>query len=746
MQRKMFALFAVGAALSLALAGCGSNRDSSGSATSGGTELGTDPVSGLAYVGADKCIECHEGFSWSADEVAGFLAGKHVIHSDHIDAASGDCLQCHDPIGDGVLIEGYIDSANVPAAGLAAVTCENCHGAGGEHFGVGPIPNASPSYDACGQCHNSAMDHNRYHPEGDNILEDYVASPHADADGRNEAICVKCHNDEGARMYKAVNSPEGLAVTLPIEGTTHAIQCRTCHDPHVANQLLKGEVTEGHGASEHVVQSSEYATCTNCHQAHDAQIDTLLGVTQLAGSSSTDGASGDLIYHASRYQRVISSSHYDDPETSYANGNAKIEGYTMDPTNERVCRDCHNVHAADTTINKSWAKSGHAGGILEAKEAANADSHTFDGVIVYREAGATDETSNGGFTHYDWDAGNRQDCQMCHTTTGFVNYVADPASYDAANNDFSHLVGWTKDDLGAVTSSGQNELLYCWGCHANNSGALRVQGAVTAPYTYGGVDVVLPESGSSNTCNVCHAGRGNNEIVSTSSRFAGHHAPAAATLYSELTHVGAEFAGLDYSNKVYFAHDSLGADGAGPCVACHMDGDDTNHEFAVVEKDETGVITDIVATNCVGCHDGEHALFLSSSQIGETYNLWNGTALVPTVVTQAHVDQATAELEHESEGYQEAGDILLALLANTITNYSGALIDHNSAVENDLRAFQNSKLTSDEKGGFAHNRYYVKRLIFDSIDYLEDGTLHGTIADYSASYPAGAAWLGTERP
>ena len=239
-MRKQWLVFIVMLLASVALWGCGSSRDSSGITTSSDTDFGSDPVSGQAFVGASTCIGCHEDFSWSTDAVANYLAGKHVIHSDHINAASESvCLTCHDPIGDGGTLESLIDAANVPAEGLAAVGCENCHGAGGQHYGVGPIPKARPAADTCGQCHDDQWDtipeaasHINYHPEGNAIFTDYSASPHAASGDRNEPKCVKCHTDEGGRTYKDVETATALEAALPVEGTASAIQCRTCHDPH----------------------------------------------------------------------------------------------------------------------------------------------------------------------------------------------------------------------------------------------------------------------------------------------------------------------------------------------------------------------------------------------------------------------------------------------------------------------------------------------------------------------------------
>jgi hypothetical protein len=765
--KQWLSLFAVLSSI-LLLAACGSNSGSGGdqSAAPAADDKGSDPTTGIEYAGTDKCIGCHDDISWSADIVDAYLMGKHVIHSDHITAADevDGCLDCHDPIGDGAALEALIDPANVPTEGLAAVGCETCHGAGGDHYGVGPMPNARPEADACAQCHDELPEsHLTHHPEANFIASDYFTSGHSGADGRNEAICVKCHNDEGARKYKDVTTWEGLAATLPIEGATHAIQCRTCHDPHHAGKLLVPGQDSGY--PDHImVESTEYATCTNCHQGSDAQLVSLEGKTyaqweaeMLALDGSSDRAEGDLIYHAARYERVISSTHYDNPLTDYNSSHldgsdptyapSKIEGYVVRAANDHACRDCHNVHAANTEINQQWARSGHGGELLTVKEAVDADGHSITGAVDIRLAGATDDTA-AGWNHYDWDAGNHQSCQKCHTSTGFVTYAADPENYAPANNDFSHLEGWSMDEAGNVTSSGQNEMLYCWGCHSDNSGALRVEEAVTADYTLGGSPVVFPDSGDSNTCYVCHAGRGNNETASTSSRFAGHHAPAAATLFSELTNVAYEYPGQDYTNVPYFEHDSLGSEGDGPCVACHMNGEKDDHTFAVVNKDSAGTITSIRAENCVTCHDGEHALFVAESQIGETHDLWNGTDSVPTEVTQAHVDTATAELEHEAEGYQEAGQLLNDLInnANGLRNYTGAVIDQNNGLEEDRGAFQNAKLTSDEPGGYAHNRYYVKKAIFDAIDWAEDGSIDGTINNYSANYPRAIGWLGTERP
>lgn len=119
-----------------------------------------------------------------------------------------------------------------------------------------------------------------------------------------------------------------------------------------------------------------------------------------------------------------------------------------------------------------------------------------------------------------------------------------------------------------------------------------------------------------------------------------------------------------------------------------------------------------------------------------------------------------AKIEEEKAGYVNAGALLAEYIGNTIINYKGAAITgtvQTPDVPNDRAAWYNFKLfPNEEKGAFVHNRFYTKRLIFDSIDWLQDGALNGTIdpANISATtYATATAWLdgntataGIERP
>jgi hypothetical protein len=774
--------------------GCGSSSGTGGDSTSGPPEFGTDPVSGKAYVGSSECIGCHEGFSWSAAVVASFLEGKHVVHSMNIDAETdSDCLLCHDPIGDSFTLEDFIDPGDVPADGLAAIGCENCHGGGGDHFGIGPVPYPRPDPAICGQCHDALPqdEHLFFHPEGNNIFTNYQASRHATARIRDEAVCSKCHTDEGGKLYKDVMTREAVdTVVLSVENAT-AVQCRTCHNPH---NVGKGEGTlllgEGEDDDTGRDLSALYNTCITCHMKEFLPID-------------------EIPHHEDRYFRIIADTHYDNPKIFDTD---TIEGYVLDSSNEHICLDCHDVHNVKeiknsdenggeptTTIQDQWAKSGHAGriGIVKLEAADTGRPGTWNRTVAQtraiRRAGVTDDTGPA-WVFYPWTTDERTACVQCHTATGSAAYLDylkagyspvnfDPTAITVPDNQgqtyslydgegkFPYIImdrEWDDVEEEWVYSKLQKELLYCWGCHSNNAGGLRNPGATTLSYTVDGVNPTVKDLGKTNVCVSCHAGRGNMDSL-LDGRAANpgntnpapdpdegktatqtHYFNAVATIYQAQLRPGYEYPGRDYSDPVAdppYQHNDIGLNndtpetGSGPCSGCHMSSDEA-HTFAVVEKNEGGEIIGVpteAACNVVECHTQPYEV---------TVGLLNA----------------------EAEGFHEALDILNTLFlkekdfgfdptypyffndTNNNDVIDGAEANFGNRINTSLEwgnegilgAAHNYNYLYHEPGAYAHNRYYAKRLIFDSIDWVDDGTLDGTI-DINVNvdgYRKAATWFG----
>ena len=694
-------------------------------------------------------------------------------------AAVGDrtCVQCHsatkEALTDQTIVAQYQNSS---PHNTAALGCEACHGNGGQHQGKGPIEYPAPDAARCTSCHDGTT------APITNAATKFSDSLHANMTIEEGNACRRCHSHEGALLgniggltgIKDVMDNLANQGAVPYTSTYSVFQCSTCHEHGGGLRTVMARNTAAGTATTAPMgdlvnwnpdknqMPGQFDLCTSCHTMYDYTGNTLLASGTVADTTTGKPATGKVGHHETSWYRVIATTHYDNTATGSsggvvpATGNV-VEGYVLRTKTANPCFDCHG-HEARTNTNQvqaaiiagtstagkdtiytDWAQSGHAGYLLKAKIAAvtglsgaaavdsamvsgtgSADSNT---VVVAGSLVRQVYASAWGANH-QWsttlDATSAPVsglCQKCHTATGFSNYfdstVPGKAAYDYTNNDFSHLSGWKKATATAATTpSNQAEVLYCWACHSNaGAGVLRNSGQAaitTSEYTYGGAPVVFPNSGKSNACIVCHSGRGNVDTMTTgarSSRFVGHHAPAAGILFNTITHMGYEFAGKDYTNSSHFAHDKIDLTGSGPCASCHMG--DKNHKFSILSDDGTAIRSQAV---CDTCHSGTHVM---------------------TVTT----------IEEEKAGCADAAKLATAYVKNTLTNYRGAAIAYATATVDDYGALQNSLILSSEAGAFAHNRNYIKRLLFDAIDWLDNGVLNGTITINATAYPDAATWF-----
>jgi hypothetical protein len=703
------------------------------------------------------------------------------------------CATCHDQLGDGQKISTIfalfgpgIGEVNRPVVG-----CESCHGAGGNHFGLGPIPYPKPDPSRCGQCHTDAFpdDHLVFHPEADRIYEDYLASPHSRSiaeptrvDGSTTDVtaqCSRCHTDEGVKLYvpgvPGTASHDDITAFFgdkakPDVKNASAVGCRTCHDVHHQGKALLAGATTGPPA-----HSEEFNTCTTCHQLLKSD-ETLRD----DGYHAPYDKSGATVNRFSSAEEIIADTHYDDPSTP------DIEGYIVNPagshsgasgnTNQGACTDCHNPHQADATINRQWARSAHGGFILDVKEAAT-NAYT----------AAVTETDAVAWVHYDFKSHPSRDaCQRCHTSTGFRNFANSPTTYNPANNVY-------------VAASNQKEMLYCWACHISNKGDLRNPGEFVPPdYRIGTADVsngsatvtgtgtswssgntpvgsLFQAAGDSATyivqsvdsttqvtlttpyggataagvayrmtpylfpsgreiagisgsfvCVSCHSGRETGEyiksypgsIATNFGSFNSHYLAAGGVLFRT---IGYEYSGLGYSNPANFAHDTIGVTAAGtgangPCVGCHMKNAES-HLFLPTTRDETtDEITAITSgAVCETCHGASPAL----------------PAVTPTDLNnlEAQYDAALEALQGtlNTKGICWTSAYPYFNVYDTNTNACSASSYTAWADKDTLGAAFNMNMLEHMPMAFVHNSLYTRRLIFDSIDWLDSGTLDGDV-------------------
>lgn len=746
------------------LNGCGSSN-----------KEGSASLSDEATVGDTVCIQCHGGRNF--DSVTG---------EDKVVEYQRSSPHLGDPGG-----------------------CEACHGGGAQHNGVGPIPYPSPDIARCQHCHDGktapiTTAQNYSTSQHTNLA--HQSSVCIRCHTNEGALLSNIAGLTGANNTPASGSYAGQSfynrnIGLVSWGYAYtAINCKTCHEhgagirsvyalySTAAGRDTGKTVWNPSGAASGSVtgdrqtdnKNNQFNLCTSCHNMYDYNGTNVLYSGTAASGTQTAG------HHETSWYRLIASTHKEKGMTKvilpYANmssaadgTNTRITGYVIrkvaptgaataadktktyytDPSYSGPCFDCHGHEAKTTgaanptsasaavTIYTDWAQSAHAGKILSAKKVSNgamASSATTDKAMQ----SYSDDTFMGGTSawgHYNWDStlkpdandstkyvDDRGSCQKCHTATGFSNFANNPTTYDSTRNDFNHLMDWKQVAATATAVGGskrQNEVLYCWGCHSNaGSGTLRNPGAVTADYTYNSVAVVFPDVAKSNVCVVCHGGRGNTQTA-RSSRFEGHHGTTAGMLFASVSHIGSEFTGKDYTPPSFFEHDKINASTSGPCASCHMQAGSAKHTFSVVSTSSVdGTIAKIRSQAiCDSCHTGTYAM-------------------------------TPAILNEEKDGFTEATDLLTAYLANTEVNYYNVNITTTASTSTGLAgltnaqysAFQNAKLPADSPGAWAHNRYYAKRLIFDSLDCMQHGdTLTGSITLTSTqltAYPNAATWLG----
>ncbi len=98
------------------------------------------------------------------------------------------CVTCHSQSVETLTGYAIVTNYRNSVHNLNSTGCQDCHGAGGQHNGVGPIPYPRPNNQQCQGCHDT-----------DKLVTNYASSKHLGAateDG--EKRCNRCHTHKGA--------------------------------------------------------------------------------------------------------------------------------------------------------------------------------------------------------------------------------------------------------------------------------------------------------------------------------------------------------------------------------------------------------------------------------------------------------------------------------------------------------------------------------------------------------------------
>lgn len=689
------------------------------------------------------------------------------------------CAQCHSASVETLSGDNIYANYQASVHALNSVGCQDCHGGGAEHNGVGPIPYPKPNHEQCRTCHDNTTITN--YP----LVTDYVASKHFGVVIEEAQTCNRCHTHQGAVLGAkfgftgdgdalAAGELAGIAPGDLSAGTGEPIKCNTCHVTHKPQQLRvdptwKPSTVVGAATD---TGNPQYKLCTQCHTYINPA-----GV--LAGSGSATSGTVKVGHHETSWYRAIATTHYD------AHAGGTISGYGVRTTGDNPCFDCHghesmtNTNSGSATVYTDWGQSGHALGLLTAKKAAatanpvNTSLPRTDPVRVAQGIAQVDAVMAATVPAGPFGGHNTGTCARCHNTEGFA---------------------YTMDNLATIpdplaTAAG---VLKCNGCHTNpGNGTLRtLKGAKaatnyttdlgwdpTAYFTATGSGYTLnyskkayPDVAASNLCIQCHDSRQNDPGAITDATTAytrTHYMQAAATMYVKMgflnlsTGAASGTSSDTYRNSlksdqdgglVTSTHRILGtpamvgnhgitaADTAllsnGPCVACHFTG---SHSLAIDQKAIDAV--------CIKCHDSEgghsiatvadfnqyfiepqSAAYQAALQLAiDLFNSKNtGVTITPESTGSTYVRPYITGTTTEATATNLAanpnpgGPTTWLAVANAYSGYAGKRTKLLGAIGNII-------LFKNDPGGYAHARTYSRRLLYDTIDFLDDGVLNMSV-------------------
>jgi len=495
----------------------------------------------------------------------------------------------------------------------------------------------------------------------------------------------------GSDKKKGEADPTASAVRIDNSNCTSACHAGTVSS--VASALTGASIPTDWAASRHATTGA--ADCQDCH-----------------GGGSLHWGLGPIPIpdpDASLTCTAVCHANMPPPHTNSITAGANYPASFINSQNIGQCGICHNPHNPTTLmpINVQWASTGK--GDVNAAPWAN------------REFKTSGHNGNPAVS-------TASDCVRCHTTTGFINYIS---------SNFANVRAW------GVATDKTKETLQCNACHDQtyNFASQRSLGAATAYYNYSSrntkkllVNRVYPDIGKSNLCVICHVGRENGETLAavaalpasgvqfvnyTSQAFINsHYLTGGATVFGVSAYA---FPTQAYAGPSTHAGAEAPAAGTqGPCVSCHMQrtvdiaGVTTGLQPSHLFRPEF-----IPAGFCAGCHsvvEPNDTAEVAAFQAG-----YDSALLALKVILKENSFRQMFWQSRNPYFFTSASATAPSLVK--WHSLVSPVIDVNESGQRNLGAAFNYNLFAHDPGGFAHNATYVKQVVFDSIDWLDDNVL-----------------------
>ncbi len=580
-KKSSFIMLFCALSLTALLSGCGSsNKEGNASTTA---------LDSVAKVDEALCAQCH-GSSYNAQ--SGMPIYSEYVQSKHFINSTGN-----------------------------VVGCQDCHGGGAQHNGVGPMPYPNP--DAAGKCFVC------HKPE---FLGQFNTN-------KVPTAIQKAHfyNITGAGVHDA------MYVTKNFENG-----CTACHEPH--NPLLgkgaaerKAWAGSGHGlVSNAPFADEDFKTSTACIRCH-----TSTGYVNFLKSGWTTAF----------------------PATSWATpGDNGREVLT--------CRTCHNNDSFSVRATTAFTipyNSGKSPKVLPNISKSNLCVACHSGRENEDSIESVTDFSNASFKNSHYKAG----AALMYMSAGFRNFTTQST----------------------VIGTGTTATTYAKTLNPDN---------VSVP-TYG----------------------------------------IAGGVTSTHRKLGTTMINGDSHNKAVFVPGSF--DDNGPCVTCHLNanGAPTGNDPATGRRPATGhswkIDENAVAQVCINCHSSETADISGPVPVANQAALdlfleEQSTASTDSLEVITYLLLNNWGIKYDGDVYPYFYDMTLDPTGKTVLKdwtrsaLRGGVKDQAFGKRMMGAAF-NLQLITKDPGAFAHARTYVRRLIYDSIDWLDNG-----IMDFSSGATAKAAF------
>jgi len=523
--------------------------------------------------------------------------------------------------------------------------------------------------------------------------------------------CIGCHQDSQNAKWATPGS--GKSVVTEWMASTHntndAAGCKNCHGSDFDNPVLhptscsKCHTIGGLVLNDASANPDSQGRCAKCHAKVNPRPTLFDGYKPLTYSDPLIPVGSTTRY-----------THY----STGAHGNYVSKNYV------NKCRTCHNPH--DTSFGrdqrKQWAESGHG----NTTAAFRRSSTDFKG----RGSSLKQEQNFGPY------------CVVCHTSTGYINFVTSGFSnvnalpdFDGTQSNYPKFVFIRNQPDPYIYTDKSRETTNCDVCHIDSrndggkssySGSLRTVAAPAMWYTYSShpagaplirakMQVQYDSLGQSNACVVCHAGREAGDIIKEADKqgLFDYTGTTSTTRPSGITpHDFTSGANLQGKSGFHFytsmtkytsdpAHKTRGFEISpkGACIGCHMT-NSTPHLFQAVEWNNGNFLERILNVRsealCNTCH--------STSPRNAAY------------------------MNAQRDRYRAAVAALKLMIpaSNNWKNFGTYIVPGSGGIHAGAYTMGTNfvyNIYIQDPAGYTHNATYTKQLIYDSIDWLADGSM-----------------------